>query len=104
MNENLAALDVPAGVEVVWAEEQLDSDTAGLGVVDGGRCIRVDDVRVGLGVVDAVPGLGVEVVGEADPDAAASGTEPTSGVLETEGRDEEQTQLLFFLAGGSSPP
>ena len=74
--------------------ERLDSDTAGLGVVDGGRCIRVDDVRVGLGVVDAVPGLGVEVVGEADPDAAASGTEPTSGVLETEGRDEEQTQLL----------
>ena len=84
--------------------ERLDSDTAGLGVVDGGRCIRVDDVRVGLGVVDAVPGLGVEVVGKADPDAAASGTEPTSGVLETEGRDEEQTQLLFFLAGGSSPP
>ena len=103
MNENLAALDVP-GVEVVWAEERLDSDTAGLGVVDGGRCIRVDDVCVGLGVVDAVPGLGVEDVGEADPDAAASGTEPTSGVLETEGRDEEQTQLLFFLAGGSSPP
>ena len=85
MNENLAALDVP-GVEVIWAEEQLDSDTAGLGVVDG------------------VPGLGVEVVGKADPDAAASGTEATSGVLETEGRDEEQTQLLFFLAGGSSPP
>ena len=54
LNENLAALDVP-GVEVVWAEERLDSDTAGLGVVDGGRCIRVDDVRVGLGVVDAVP-------------------------------------------------
>ena len=84
--------------------ERLDSDTAGLGVVDGGRCIRVDDVRVGLGVVDAVPGLGVEVVGKADPDAAASGTEATFGVLETEGRDEEQTQLLFFLAGGSSPP
>ena len=48
--------------------ERLDSDTAGLGVVDGGRCIRVDDVRVGLGVVDAVPGLGVEVVGKADPE------------------------------------
>ena len=45
-----------------------DSDTAGLGVVDGG---------VGLGVVDAVPGLGVEIVGEADPDDA----EATSGFL-----------------------
>ena len=96
MNENLAALDVP-GVEVVWAEERLDSDTAGLGVVDGGRCIRVDDVRVGLGVVDAVPGLGVEVVGEADPDAAASGTEPTSGVLETEGRDDGIISAIFCI-------
>ena len=96
MNENLAALDVP-GVEVIWAEEQLDSDTAGLGVVDGGRCIRVDDVRVGLGVVDAVPGLGVEVVGEADPDAAASGTEPTSGVLETEGRDDGIISAIFCI-------
>ena len=51
-----------------------------------------------------IPGFGVEVVGKADPDAAASGTEATFGVLETEGRDEEQTQLLLFLAGGSSPP
>ena len=39
-----------------------------------------------------IPGFGVEVVGKADPDAAAA-----------EGRDE-QTQWLFFLAGGSSPP
>ena len=56
--DNLAALDVP-GVEVVWAEEILDSDTAS------------------LGVIDAVPDLGVEVVGEADPDDA----EATSGFL-----------------------
>ena len=66
--------------------------------------LRADSDTAGLGVVDGVPGLGVEVVGKADPDAAASGTEATFGVLETEGRDEEQTQLLFFLAGGSSPP
>ena len=60
----------------------------------GLRSERLDSDTAGLGVVDGVPGLGVEVVGKADPDAAASGTEPTSGVLETEGRDEEQTQLL----------